>query len=222
MTAAHVLIADDHPLTREGLVLAVKLAIPGVSIDVAGSIAEAEHASNGRKKGYRLVLLDFVLPDARGFSGFLHLQHLLDATPIAFVSANRDSAVIEAAQALGAIGFLSKSWPLDQLTAALRDIAAGKPVFPPRSEYAQAAQPTQSAQSARERIGTLSSAQLKVMLALADGRLNKQIAGDLGITEATVKAHMTAIFRKLGVNNRAQALLAMQPLLGETDRIARA
>jgi DNA-binding NarL/FixJ family response regulator len=208
MTAGHVLIADDHPLTREGLILAVKLAIPGVAIDTAGSIDEADRVIALRRKGYRLVLLDFVLPDSRGFSGFLRLQHVLGQTPIAFVSSIRDPSVIEAAQVLGAVGFLSKSWPLDQLTAGLRDIIVGKSVFPSidKSHW-----PTHSA---RDLLATLSGAQLKVMLALADGRLNKQIAGNLGITEATVKAHMSAIFRKLGVTNRAQALLAMQPLLG--------
>ncbi|WP_010162370.1 MULTISPECIES: LuxR C-terminal-related transcriptional regulator [unclassified Sphingomonas] len=214
MTAGHILIADDHPLTREGLILAVKLAVPGVAVDTAGSIAEAEQAAALRKKGHKLVLLDFVLPDSRGFSGFLQLQHLLGQTPIAFVSANRDPGIIETAQVLGAVGFLSKSWPLDQLTVALREIVAGKRVFP------VAGTTPRSTQSARDLLATLSGAQRRVMLALADGRLNKQIAGDLGITEATVKAHMSAIFRKLGVTNRAQALLAMQPLLGEADRIA--
>ncbi len=214
MVSGHVLITDDHPLTREGLGLAIKSAIPGVAIDVAGSIGEAEQAISLRKKDYRLVLLDFVLPDSRGFSGLLRLQHLLGATPIAFVSSNRDPAVIEAAQVLGAVAFLSKSLPLDDLAAALREVVAGRSVFPPLDGAVR------SAQSARVLIGTLSGAQLKVMLALADGRLNKQIAGDLGITEATVKAHMSAIFRKLGVTNRAQALLAMQPLLGQTDPIA--
>lgn len=213
MAAQHVLITDDHPLTREGLMLAVKFALPGVGIDTAGSIADATQAIVQRKKGYRLVLLDFVLPDSRGFSGFLQLQHALGATPIAFVSSNRDPSVIEAAQALGAAGFLSKSWPLDRLTTALREIVDGKAVF------ASTETPQSPTLSARDRIGTLSGAQLKVMLALADGRLNKQIAGDLGITEATVKAHMSAIFRKLGVTNRAQALLLMQPLLGATDAI---
>jgi DNA-binding NarL/FixJ family response regulator len=213
MVAGHVLIADDHPLIREGLMLAVKLAVPGVMIDTAGSIEEAGRVIAQRRKGYRLVLLDFMLPDSRGFSGLLHLQHLLGATPIAFVSSNRESSVIEAAQALGAVGFLSKSWPLDRLTAALREIVAGKPVFPEKN-HATADHDASPARPARDLISTLSGAQLKVMLALADGRLNKQIAGDLGITEATVKAHMSAIFRKLGVTNRAQALLAMQPLLG--------
>jgi DNA-binding NarL/FixJ family response regulator len=206
----HVLIADDHPLTREGLALAVKAAIPGIGIDTAGSIYEAEQAIVARRTGYKLVLLDFVLPDARGFSGFLQLQHLLGKTPIVIVSARKDAMLIEAARALGAAGFLSKSRPLDELAASLREAADGRTVFPAKQASADAAE------AARDRIATLSGAQLKVLLALADGSLNKQIANDLAITEATVKAHMTAIFRKLGVNNRSQVLLAMQPLLGES------
>lgn len=202
------MIADDHPLTREGLSLAARAALPGVSVDSAGSIDEAV-AATATRGGYRLVLLDFILPDAHGFSGLLRLQHLLDATPIVMVSARRDSAIVEAARALGAAGFLFKSDPLDDLAESIRQVAAGRSAFPAPSTTANAAG------SARDRIADLSGAQLKVLLALADGRLNKQIAGDLDITEATVKAHLTAIFRKLGVTNRAQALLAMQPLLGD-------
>ena len=205
----HVLIADDHPLTREGLALAVRAAIPGISIDTAGSIGEAE-AAVANRGGYRLVLLDFVLPDARGFSGLLQLQHLLGKTPIVVVSARQDPVIVEAARALGAAGFLFKSRPLDELAAALRGVMEGQLAFPPPSAAAT------DTESARDKVATLSGAQLKVLLALADGRLNKQIADDLDITEATVKAHLTAIFRKLGVHNRTQALLAMQPLLGDS------
>jgi DNA-binding NarL/FixJ family response regulator len=203
-----VLIADDHPLTREGLALAVRAAIPGAVIDNAGGIAEAEAAIRERGS-FRLVLLDFVLPDARGFSGFLQLQHMLGPVPIVIVSARQEMVLVEAARALGAAGFLYKSRPLDDLANALRNVMAGKPEFPPDSGKNSATE------SARERIANLSGAQLKVLLALADGRLNKQIADSLEISEATVKAHLTAIFRKLGVNNRAQALLAVQPLLAE-------
>lgn len=207
-----MLIADDHPLTREGLSLAARAAMPGISVDNAGSIEEAVTAIATRG-AYRLVLLDFILPDVHGFSGFLRLQHLLGDTPIVMISARQDAMIVEAARALGAAGFLFKSDPLDDLAEALRQIAAGKLVFPTVATSGTAAG------SARDRIADLSGAQLKVLLALADGRLNKQIAGDLDITEATVKAHLTAIFRKLGVNNRAQALLAMQPLLGDAGKI---
>jgi DNA-binding NarL/FixJ family response regulator len=210
VAGGYALIADDHPLSREGLALAVRAAVPGIGVDNAGSIAEAEAAIAQRKSGYRLLLLDFVLPDARGFSGFLQLQFALGpSTPIVMVSAHREAVIIEAAQALGAAAFLSKSLPIDELATSLRAVLRGARIFPEQDRDLAATQ------SARERIATLSGSQLKVMLALADGRLNKQIAGDLGISEATVKAHLTAIFRKLGVQNRAQALLAMQPLLGD-------
>jgi DNA-binding NarL/FixJ family response regulator len=203
----HALVADDHPLTREGLALAIRAAAPGIALDNAGSVEEAERAIAARKGGYRLVLLDFILPDARGFSGFLKLQHLLAATPIVMVSAREDPVIVEAARALGAAAFVSKSTPLDTLAAALRRVLAGQAVFPPQGIASPATR------SLRDRIATLSGAQLRVLLALADGRLNKQIADSLDITEATVKAHLTVIFRKLAVDNRAQALLAVQPLL---------
>ncbi|WP_010185907.1 LuxR C-terminal-related transcriptional regulator [Sphingomonas sp. PAMC 26605] len=206
----HALVADDHPLTREGLALAIRAAAPGIALDNAGSIEEAERAVAARKSGYRLVLLDFILPDARGFSGFLKLQHLLAATPIVVVSAREDPVIVEAARALGAAAFVSKSAPLDTLAATLRRVLAGQAVFPPQATGSTAAR------SVRDRIATLSSAQLRVLLALADGRLNKQIADSLDITEATVKAHLTVIFRKLAVDNRAQALLAVQPLLADS------
>lgn len=207
--AARVLVADDHPLIREGLTIALRNALPGAVIDHAGSIGEAEDAVR-QHAPYRLVLLDFVLPDARGFSGFLLLQHLLGpTTPIAIVTAREDAALIDAARALGAAAFLSKSRPLDKMSEALRSIVAGESVFPP----APPARP--GMRQIRERIAMLSSAQLRVLLALSDGRLNKQIAGDLDVSEATVKTHLTAIFKKLGVINRAQALLAVQPLLAE-------
>jgi len=213
MQARHVLIADDQPVTREGLALATRAALPGIVIDNAGSIAEAEVAIRTRGD-YRLVLLDFILPDAHGFSGLLHLQYLLGNRPIALVTARRDPALMEAARALGAAGFLSKTTSIDALACAIRAIAEGETIFPDGLEDAP------SAATVRDRISTLSGAQLKVLLALADGRHNKEIANDLEITEATVKAHLTVIFRKLGVNNRSQALLAMQPVFGEVGEPA--
>jgi DNA-binding NarL/FixJ family response regulator len=203
------LLADDHPLIREGLALAARVAMPELTIDSVGTIAEAE-AMIARHRGYRLALLDLMLPDARGFSGFLRLQHALGDVPIVIVSARQQPELIEAARALGAAGYLSKTQPLDETLGSLRTILSGKTVFPPMS-----ARMPSDVSDARARIADLSGAQLRVLMALADGRLNKQIAGDLGVTEATIKAHLTAIFRKLGVNNRTQAILAMQPLLAE-------
>jgi DNA-binding NarL/FixJ family response regulator len=209
VSGSRLLLADDHPLIREGLALAARVAMPELTIDSVGSIAEAE-ATIARHRGYRLALLDLMLPDARGFSGFLRLQHALGEVPIVIVSARQQPELIEAARALGAAGYLSKAQPLDETLGSLRTILSGKTVFPPMSGKISS-----DVSDARARIADLSGAQLRVLMALAGGRLNKQIAGDLGVTEATIKAHLTAIFRKLGVNNRTQAILAMQPLLAE-------
>lgn len=206
MAGSRVLIADDHPLVLEALAMAVRSVDPSLPSDTAGTVAEAERLARDRGD-YRLVLLDLALPDARGFSGFMRLQQVLRAVPIVIVTAHRRPELVEAARVLGAAGFLSKAQPLDELSRAIGRVLAGEAVFPP------AAAAGGEAATVRKRIAGLSAAQLRVLLALADGRLNKQIAGDLGITEATVKAHLTVVFRKLGVDNRTQALLALQPLL---------
>jgi len=205
-----VLVVDDHPLTREGLTMAARAALTGVSILAAGTIREAQTAAE--RATLRMVLLDFQLPDARGFSGLLTLQMLSPTTPIVVVTASEEPHLIEAARVVGAAGFLFKSLPLDQIAERLRQIDGGQTIFPPTSANV----PTLS--DLRARVGSLSGAQRAVLLALADGRANKDIAGDLGVTEATIKAHLTAIFRKLGVTNRAQALLAAQPLIGRVER----
>lgn len=207
IAGGRVLIADDHPLIREGLGLAARAAIPGVTVDTAGTIGEALDALS-RHGRYRLILLDFVLPDARGFSGFLQLQHQAGRVPIAMISAHENPALVESAQALGAAGFLYKTRPFDDLARDIRRLADGQTIFPPAESKAGTG-------DLRDRIASLSGAQLRVLIALSDGRLNKQIAADLAVSEATVKAHLTAIFRKLDVGNRAQALLAVQPLLGD-------
>jgi DNA-binding NarL/FixJ family response regulator len=200
-----VLVADDHPLTLEGLSLAARAAMPGVTVTSVGSIADAVAAVRARQM-FRMILLDYQLPDARGYSGFLAIQHLAPAVPIVMVTAMEEPTLIEAARALGAAGFVHKSLPLDEIAARLRSVAAGRTSYPAESVA------DSSVAAAYARISSLSKAQHSVLIALADGRSNKEIARDLDVTEATIKAHLTAIFRKLGVNNRSQALLAVQPL----------
>ncbi len=207
VSAAHVLVADDHPLSQEGLALAVRHTLPGAQVTCVGTIAEAIAAAT-RTSDYRLAILDLMLPDTRGFSGLLRMQAILPGVPIAIITARNEPELVTIAQDLGAAAFLSKSMPLDHLADGLRMIGKGERVFP---RYT----PSTSVAAVGERIGQLSDAQRRVLFALADGRANKQIAYDLSITEATVKAHLTAIFRRLGVTNRMQAMLLLQPLFGE-------
>ena len=207
VSAAQVLVADDHPLSQEGLALAVRHALPDAQVTCVGTIAEALDAAM-RRMDYRLAILDLMLPDTHGFSGLLRLQANLPGVPIAIITASHEPELATIAHDLEAVAFLSKSMALDRLADALRTIFTGEKVFPDCGlATSRAALP--------ERVGRLSEAQRRVLFALVDGRANKQIAYDLSISEATVKAHLTTIFRRLGVTNRMQAMLLLQPMFGK-------
>jgi DNA-binding NarL/FixJ family response regulator len=204
MGEIRILLADDHPLAREGLSMAIRSRYAAVAIDCVESVAGAEELARVHK--YALMLLDYRLPDADGFSGLFRMQHVLGTTPIALISAYDDPSLVSAARAIGAAGFLSKGDPLDILAGAIDRLLKGGTSFP------AGLQGGQDFSGLQGRLKSLSPAQMRVLAALAKGHLNKQIAGDLDLSEATIKAHMTAIFRKLGVANRLQALLAVRPL----------
>lgn len=201
-----VLVADDHPLVRDAIRMAITSQMPHLVVDEAVAIEPALRIAQARQD-IALLLLDYQLPDSEGFSGFFRLQHALGNVPIAIVSAFDEPRIINAARAVGAAGFIPKSRSLDEIAGAIRRLVAGETVFPPAPEIPEALR------DMGQRLEMLSSAQKRVVAALVRGHLNKQIAADLEVTEATVKAHLTAIFRKLGVNNRLQAILAVQPLL---------
>jgi len=205
MSGQRLLVADDHPLIREGLQLAVRARLPGHVVDTAESVDRAEKLAQ-QHRHYDLVLLDYQLPDALGFSGFFRLQHVLGSVPIAIISAHGSAHLIAAAKAVGAAGFLSKAQPFDELADSIVQLLQGKTAFPRDTRIDGFAE-------LKDRLDTLSPAQKRVLAALVRGHLNKQIAGDLDVSEATVKAHLTAIFRKLGVHNRVQAILIAKPLL---------
>ncbi len=193
-----VLIIDDHPLFREALETALAQACPdGVVTRHAGSIGEASETL--RSAPAHLVLLDLNLSDARDFDGLARIGPELDGAPVYVVSATETPEAYAKAKALGAAGYLPKSLTMAQLSAALSTALRGETWFP------EAARPAND--EVAERLSTLTPAQTRVLSGLAAGLLNKQIAFEMGISEATVKAHMTAIFRKLGANNRTQALL---------------
>lgn len=203
-----VLIVDDHPLVGEGFELSIRDAHPDLEIGRAASAAEAEAFAREHGARVALVLLDLVLPDVNGFSGLLMLQRLLPDRPIAIVSGRFDAQTVALARTFGAAAYLPKGAPVSDLVKAVGDILAGAPVDMPGEPT-----PAPEAEDFHRRIQTLSATQLRVLTALADGRLNKQIAGDMNLTEGTVKQHMSAIFKKLGVINRSQTILAAQPYL---------
>ncbi len=205
--APKVLIIDDHPLFRDALETALSLASGSTAIAIhAGSIREAlDHLKDGAPN---LVLLDLNLADANGFDGLVRLQSVGVTAPIVVVSATETDAVFQQAQSLGAAGYLPKSLSLRDLADALSTVMDGGTWFPEPKET------TSGADNGADRVASLTPAQRRVITGLSDGLLNKQIAYEMGISEATVKAHMTAIFRKLGANNRTQALLIYKSALG--------
>ncbi|MCA8900128.1 MAG: response regulator transcription factor [Hyphomonas sp.] len=196
-----ILIVDDHPLFRDALEVALKAAFPeGATAHHAGTLADA--LGQISKTTYNLILLDLTLGDSQEFDGLTRLLAAGPGCPVVVVSATESPKAFETARALGAAGYMPKSMSLEDLSAALATALDGGQWFPPASS---ASTPGQDELLAR--VAGLTPAQRKVLAGLADGLLNKQIAYEMDISVATVKAHMTAIFRKLGANNRTQALL---------------
>ncbi|MCR9270215.1 MAG: response regulator transcription factor [Hyphomonadaceae bacterium] len=212
-TAPKALIVDDHPLFRDALETALSLASGATALAVhAGSIKEALDQTDGNE--FNLILLDLNLVDASGFDGLARLQSSGLTCPIVVVSASESDSIFQQAQTLGAAGYLPKSLGLQDLAAALATVLDGGQWFPETTSGA-----TDDTDNTN-RVASLTPAQRRVITGLSDGLLNKQIAYEMGISEATVKAHMTAIFRKLGANNRTQALLIYKSALGLDDHSA--
>ncbi len=207
----HILVADDHPMCAAALAMAARAVDSAMTIDSATTLAEAEGFA--RAAAHDLILLDLMLPDVQGFGGLALMRAIRPAATIAIVSGRDEPTIVAQAVAMGARGFVSKSSPIDQMVAAIRTLLAGDPWLPPGMETIA---PDDRRIDLAMRMGTLSVAQLRVLRAIANGHQNKQIAYDLQLAEPTVKSHLSAIFRKLGVTNRTQAVLAMQAFDADT------
>lgn len=202
--ATTVLIADDHPLFRQALALAVQRVVPDVRLLEAGTLAAASRAV-GEADDLRLILLDLKMPGAVGYSGIALLHAERPEVPILVISSAEGESAAQEARAFGAIGFLRKDADLSVIEAAIAKALDAMPHAPVTASE-------QPEDKVRETVAGLTPTQLKVLLAVLEGQLNKQIAHSLGMSEATVKAHMTAIMRKLDVRNRTQAALVARSL----------
>ena len=199
-----VLVADDHPLFREALRNAVARALPTATIREAESV-DALYALIERESDADLLLLDLNMPGAHGFSALVHLRAHYPQLPVMVVSAREEPAVMRRALEHGAVGFLPKSADAGTLGEAIDAVLAGDRWAPASALKAPAAGAEEH--DAAQRVRDLTPQQFRVLQMLGDGLLNKQIAYELGVSEATIKAHMTAILRKLGASNRTQAVL---------------
>jgi DNA-binding NarL/FixJ family response regulator len=206
-----MIIVDDHPLFRAALREAVGKLLPGTRIVEAGSLSSLEEAVQSNPSA-DLILLDLRMPGARGFSALIQLRAQYPSIPVTVVSAIDEPAMIRRALDFGASGFIPKSASIETIGAMLRSVLDGEVALPPGYSDPVSDNGRQESELAR-RFASLTPQQLRVLLLLADGYSNKAIAVDLGVSEATVKAHVTVVLRKLGIERRTQAALLAQRLL---------
>ncbi|MBY6186459.1 response regulator transcription factor [Marinobacter hydrocarbonoclasticus] len=202
-----ILIADDHPLFRQALGELLRRHYPDcVLIEAEG--VEALERVLAEQAEPDLLLLDLHIPGAQGFHTLLQIRQNHPAMPVLVISGQEDDGTVARARQYGAAGFVPKSLPVTAMLEAVSMVSAGEPWWP------TAAEPSADDQMAA-RIASLSPRQHKILMLFGEGLLNKQIAQKLGLSEATVKAHASAIFLKLGVRTRTQAVIALQSLQPE-------
>lgn len=211
-----LLIADDHPLFREALRGAISRAVPNARLREAHNV-DALYAMVESEPDADLLMLDLNMPGVHGFSALVHLRAQFPQLPVLMVSAREEPAVMRRALDHGASGFVPKSADAETLARAVAQVLDGDRFIPEAAASAAGVSPGEHDVAARLR--DLTPQQFRVLQMLGAGRLNKQIAYDLNVSEATIKAHVTAILRKLGVTNRTQAVLMAGKLAVDDEQI---
>jgi DNA-binding NarL/FixJ family response regulator len=208
-----IIVAEDHPMFRAALVLTLRRLMPESLLVEVASHRELEQALI-RSANVRLVLLDLRMPDTHALSSLVYLRGEYPDIAVAIISGGTHAEIIDRARQLGAAAFIPKSAPVDTIAQALSCVIRGDCWFP---EHAEA--PTGRAPLLPDPLTTLTAQQFRVLKYLADGMLNKQIAESLDISEGTVRAHVTAILRKLGVSTRTQAAILVTELDLEREAV---
>ena len=199
-----LLIADDHPLFREALRGVVARLFPHATIFEADRIANLYQLVDDHPDA-DLLLLDLDIPGAIGFSALVHLRASYPTLPIAMITAHEDPSLIRRAIEHGAAGYIPKSADSQTLGTAIQEILDGGTWLPEVSDAIPGLSVEEKQVAAQ--LQELTPQQFRVLQMVSTGQLNKQIAHELNVSEATIKAHMTAILRKLGASNRTQAVL---------------
>ncbi len=203
-----IIIADDHPLFRQALLETLKVKLHATQWLEAETVDELNNQLS-KHNDSDLLLLDLNIPGAHGFNTLVHVRKHFPQIPVVIVSAYEDNDTIAQAMSYGAAGFVPKSTPVETIFAAIKEVLLGGLWTP---ESLNETNQQQSKSDMAERISSLTQQQYKILMMFAQGMLNKQIAYDLSVSEATIKAHATAIFRKLNVRNRTQAVIALGQL----------
>ncbi len=213
MGATSLLIADDHPLFRAALRQAAQDALGSeLTLHEAGTL-DAVLAALDSAPDIDLVLLDLHMPGSHGLAGLAAVRAQHPGVAVVVVSANEDPRVVRRALDHGAAGYLPKSSGLEELRDAIQTVMACQQWLPAGLRTAVAgatSEPEDAALAAR--LASLSPQQFRVLTLVAEGLLNKQIADRLQVQERTVKAHLSAIFERLGVRNRTQAGVVLREL----------
>ncbi len=202
--AKTILIADDHPLFREALRYIVESVISSANIQEAINYKEAKKLLDSEK--FDLVFLDLNMPDSNGLTDLALLKKVYPQIPMVVVSAHEEPHIIRACIDFNASGYIIKSSSPAEIKLAITKILEGE-TYQPESISLRKEDSQQCSTIATGQIENLTPSQLKILIEIGKGKLNKQIAYDLDISEATVKAHITSVFKKLGINNRTQAVL---------------
>jgi DNA-binding NarL/FixJ family response regulator len=216
-TRYRLVIADDHPLFRGALREAVSGLFGGDAIAEAGSFEDMSRLLD-RNNDVDLVLLDLAMPGVRGFSGLMYMRAQYPGVPVVIVSANDDSAVIRRCMDFGASGFIPKTLGVEEMRKAIERVLGGGVWTPPDVDLSAR---SDEAAAMLARLASLTPQQVRVLMMLSEGLLNKQIAYELNVSEATVKAHVSAILQKLGVESRTQAVIAASKIeVGQWPQVA--
>lgn len=202
-------IADDHPLFRGALKQALASFAENTGIVEAGDFDSAK-ALIVANDDVDLVLLDLSMPGASGLSGLVSLRGVHPGVPIVVVSAHDDPETIRRALELGASGFLSKSASMEEIRSGVETVLAGGISAPVGIDLGVERDPEIS--DLIKRLQSLTPQQTRVLSMLAEGLLNKQIAYELDVSEATIKAHVSAVLQKLGVDSRTQAVILLSKI----------
>lgn len=221
-SASSFVIADDHPLFRGAMRQTLENGYPGAAIAEAGTLDEVvAHLENN--DGIDLVLFDLTMPGARGFSGLMYLRAQYPTIPVVVVSASEDAPVVRRCIEFGASGFIPKSLGIEAIREAVQVVLEGDQWLP--GDLGDGSGDDSEISDLVSRLASLTPQQVRVLMMLSEGLLNKQIAYELSVSEATVKAHVSAILQKLNVDSRTQAVIAAskieqgqwQAVLAETD-----
>nr|WP_128566086.1 response regulator transcription factor [Methylobacterium crusticola] len=203
----HLMIVDDHPLFREALSSAVRLAFPDAQVEEADGI-ESACAVLARARSVDLTLLDLTMQGVNGFDGLIAIRTRFPRTPILVVSGLDDPRIVREALGHGAAGFVPKAAGKPVLIRAITDVLNGAVFVPETLSGGPEPEKRRGGKAPiAQRIAELTPQQVRVLLMIRQGKLNKQIAHELGVGDSTVKAHVSEILRKLGVISRTQIVI---------------